>query len=259
MATFLDLFGNDLDAELGSDDRVTLFTTARRKAAINKAQLEFVRATDCLTREFDIPLSDNDQELDLLVEITNSDFLWPAKAGFRIEKVDAAGTKTHIAGRDFPQRAEQWLDNYEPGWRTAPKGTPLTFYIREDGGQYLLGLYPPVKVATGEIVTLVAPYVAKPADLVADTNEPFTVLGSAKKHLAPWHPALVHFAASLLERLRKNYTVSDYQLTRFNGYIADYLQKQRPRGGNFVSYARSYRGESRGARLIDWRTGLPVR
>ena len=49
--TFLELYGTELDRELGTTDRTQRFTTARRKAAINAGQLEFVRRTECLTRE----------------------------------------------------------------------------------------------------------------------------------------------------------------------------------------------------------------
>jgi hypothetical protein len=46
---FVTLYGLELDRELGSADRTVLFTTARRKAAINAAQLEWVKRTECFT------------------------------------------------------------------------------------------------------------------------------------------------------------------------------------------------------------------
>jgi hypothetical protein len=45
--TFLQLYGDYLDIELGSADRTALFTTARRKDAVNRAQLEFAKQTEC--------------------------------------------------------------------------------------------------------------------------------------------------------------------------------------------------------------------
>ena len=63
--TFLELYGTELDRELGTVDRTQRFTTARRQAAINAAQVEFVKRTECLTRSVSISLVDGTREYDL--------------------------------------------------------------------------------------------------------------------------------------------------------------------------------------------------
>lgn len=244
MATFLDLYGDLLDRELGSDDRTQLFTTSRRKTAINEAQQQFALLTECFTIQHTTgALADNLLETDL--DVTSiAGFVAVPKQGLELKKT--VGTVvTQVAGDDFVRRDIPWLNRFRPGWRTESKGTPDTWYVREDGGQILVGLLPPLKVSAGETWVMIIPYVALPTDLTGDADQPFSVLGNAKTALLPWHPALPKYAAYLLEQYRKNYQVGATRLAEFNRYIADYLQRQRPRGGGHVVYARSYRGEVR--------------
>ena len=56
--TFVELYADALDRELASADRNALFTVVRRKYAVNEAQREFTRLTDCYLKEVTIPLVD---------------------------------------------------------------------------------------------------------------------------------------------------------------------------------------------------------
>lgn len=238
---FLQLYGEELDRELGSDDRTQLFTISRRKQAINMAQMRFVQDTECLIRQGTVALLDGIQEYDL--EASFQDFLQIARQGVEFVHTDAQGKKTYASGDDLLRRDIHWLNRAEPGWRNASTGTPHFYYIREDGGSVFIGLVPPPKIGTGESAVLTVPYVARPADMVNDADEPFTIGGNPKKSLEPWHPALVKYAAYLLEQFRKNLAVADKRLSEYASYVVDYIQKQRPRGGGHVQFARNYRAE----------------
>lgn len=253
MAIFSDLYSTRLDRELGSLD-TQLFTAARRKAAINEAQQEFVRLTGCLTREAQVSLSDGDDEVDLEAVITDDDFIELTKDGVQLKQVSGSNTR-YIAGDDLPRRDIPWLDRHMPGWRSAADSTPTAHYLREDGGLTLLGLTPPLAISGSDTWTLIVPYIALPEDMVDDADEPFTVDANAKRTLRSWHQGLVHFAAARLELLRKNYPAYDRQMQLFNTYVTDYLQKQRRKGGQHVLFARDYLGEVSGGDRVataDW-------
>lgn len=254
MAAFSELYGILLDRELGSLD-TQLFTTVRRKAAINEAQREFVRLTGCLTRQATIALSDNDSEKDLEAVITADDFLMLTKDGVQLKQVSGSTTR-YLAGPDFPRRDVPWLDRHMPGWRSASPATPQAYYIREDGGQVFLGFAPPLNITGSDTWSALVPYVAYPSDMSADADEPFTVSSNAKRTLRQWHQGLVHFAAARLELLRKNYPAYDRQMQLFNTYVTDYLQKQRRPGGQHVLMERDYLGDASSQRVpglaSDW-------
>jgi len=244
--TFLELYGVSLDRELGSSSTV-LFTTLRRKAAINEAQRAFNRLTECFTREASIALSNAVGEYDLEAAITAVDYLWLAKQGVEVKKIDASANVTYFAGDDLLRTTIQRLNREEPGWRTASAGNPSAHYLREDGGLVYLGLYPAPAVGAGETWTGIVPYVAQPADMTADADIPFTASSNAKRSLEPFHYALAHYAAGQLELLRKNTDGRAEQMQLFGGYVADYLGKQRPHGPQHVTFARDYSG-GRGTR-----------
>src|SRR5581483_12332865 len=82
-----------------------------------------------------------------------------------------------------------------------------------------------------------------------DNEGPFVVAGNAKRALWPWHQAPVHYAAAQLEKLRKNMEGVQIQMQMFAGFVADYLQKHRQKGGTQVGYVRDYRA---GARRKGW-------
>jgi hypothetical protein len=254
MATFVDLYSTLVDRELGSVD-VQLFTTVRRKAAVNEAQREFVRLTDCLTRRAEIALSDGDSEKDLEAVVAADDFLRFYKEGVALKQVSGSTTR-YLAGEDFPRRDIPWLDRHSSGWRSASAATPSAHYFREDGGQVFLGMTPPLDITGSDTWTLLVPYVAYPSDMSADADQPFTVSSNPKKTLREYHQALAHFAAARLETLRKNYQAYDRQMELFNSYVVDYTQKQRRPGGQHILFARDYLGEHTSSKIAgvtsDW-------
>lgn len=257
MATFSQLYGEYLDAELGTADRTQLFTTAKRKDAVNRAQLEFVKQTECFTKDATITLVDDTQEYDLDATgiISAGDFLWIAMQGAEHTFTDASANVTYTAGDDFRRVDIPELNERESGWRnTAAANRPSSYYVREDGGSVYLGIYPKPEIGASESASVRLPYVAIPPDMSGDSDEPFSATAGStpKKTLRPWHQALVHYAAALLEPLRKNYVGEQRQRQLFAALVADYLQRQRPKGGHVVRLARRYYAEARGRRM--WQT-----
>lgn len=235
--TFLELYGTELDRELGSV-KTDLFTTARRKAAINQGQLEFLERTECLQRQVSVSLSDGTQEYDLDTTIT--DFGWIAKQGVSIKIVTASSTR-YIEGDDLVVTTVERLNVESPGWRAESAGTPRAVYLRRDGGALNLGFVPAPDVAAGETWTALVPVVVVPADMSADADKPFTISANVAEYLKVYHRALVHFAAADLEKLRKDKAASDYQFAKFMEYVERYNQRQKPHGGQRVRFARDYR------------------
>lgn len=241
--TFSDLYGDRLDQELGSADRTKLFTTAKRKAAINFGQREFVKQTECLPRQATIALTSGVGEIDLDAEL--DDGTWLTAQGVELQIVPLTGSTRYVGGDDLPIRTIGWLNRNNPGWREASAGTPTDQYLRDDGGSVYLGLTPAPLIPTGDVWSVIVPYLALPEDMTGDTAVPFAVDGDAKRMLWPWHQALVHYAAAQLELLRKEAQRSDLQMKKFAGYVADYLQRHRTKGGTQVSFTRDYRGDAR--------------
>jgi hypothetical protein len=266
MATFLRLYGDLVSTELGSLDGDPAsgnagqrFTLTRRKDRINDAMQEFNRLTECFTRSFPIPIVDGTQEIELQAGITPGDYLQLAKQGLELQRVDAAGHLTTYSGPDLQRLEVAVLNAKFPGWRTASKGIPSGWYEREEGGQVFIGFNLPIAVAAGETWTLLVPYVASVPLMVADNDEPFTVGGVVKKVLRPWHQGLVHYAAAKLELLRRDVTASQAQMQAFGGYVADYLQQRRPKGGQTVQFARDYFRERAGRAAFPWQARDPRR
>src|SRR5262245_35922403 len=129
--TFLQLYGTELDRELASADRAKLFTLQRRKDAINAAQLEWNRRTECLQRQLapDLPLVDATQEYDL--EAAAADFGGIAKQGVSI-KIVSGGVTRYIEGDDLEVTTVERLNVEEPGWRAVAARTPRKVYVRHD-------------------------------------------------------------------------------------------------------------------------------
>lgn len=241
MSQFSALYGILLDRELGTDD-TTLFTTVRRKAAVNDATVEFARQTKCYVRTATIALSDGTSEYDLEAGITAGDFVELAKEQPRIEWTDTGGTVTTIAGDEFKRSDVSVLNRTDPGWQDAADATPSKWYLRDDGGKVYFGLYPPPEVAAGETWNLKVPYVAVPPTMTLDTHEPFEEVADIKISLREWHQGIVHFAASFLEKFRRDKVASLEQKQLALEYVADYLKSRRPKSRQ-VQFARNYRGE----------------
>lgn len=254
---FLQLYGEGLDRELGSADSDQLFTTVRRKAAVNSAQLEFNKQTECFVRQGILTMVDDTANYDLETSgvISAQDFLWIAAQGAEYVYQNAAAQTTYLADKNFPRVDVPVLNREYPGWRLATKTSlPSSYHLFDDGGIQYFGLYPPPAVAVGESGRVFLPYVAKPVDMVGDSDEPYSVSTNPLSAIVPWHQALVHYAAALLEPLRKGYQAEQRQRGLFAGLVADYLQRQRPKGGQSIVAGRNYYREARrfsGVRIPD--------
>jgi hypothetical protein len=244
--TFDQLYGIELDRELGTADTSQRFTTTRRKAAINAGQLEFVKRTECFTRQTTVTLADDTQEYDL--EATITDFAWVSKQGLSIKIVDASGNTRYLEGDDLQETSVEALQTNEPGWRAVSKGTPQYWYLRRDGGTLNVGLYPKPTITT-DTWTLIVPYVVVPTDLNADSDEPFSISGNAIRSMRPWHRALVYFAAFDLEKLRKDVSRQQSALQLFELEVQKYLASMKPRNGQRVRFAKNYRAMQRASGL----------
>lgn len=253
MPNFAALYSDAIDTELGSNDSQVLFTTARRKAAVNEGYRQFLDLTECVTKRCTVTVSSSAREFDLnsSLVIPDEDFLRVADEGPVFVKYDTAGTvlMTVAGDQDFPQREPQWLDAADNGWRSTNVGIPTGWYERKDGGARYFGLDRPADVSTSESAELQIPYVPNPSSMTSDTDVPFTFDGLTRRDLVPYHQALPHYAAHKLEKLRKDVEASDRQLQAFLGYVQRYIQATRPKGPRAVRTSKSYfRDSQRGTR-----------
>lgn len=253
------LWSSALDQELGTDDSTRLFTDARRQRAINQAQLQFCDLTECAIRQSTVTCSNGVREYNLLstVNVPTGDFLRLSKQGLEFHLISSGGSAANstrfTAGEDLPRREIPWLNQYEPGWRASTGGTPDAYYERMDGGRRLLGFKTPPAIGSSETGIVLLPYVAKPSSMTNSTDLPFTftnttAVATTRDDLEPYHQALVHFAASDLEKLRMNQAASQGQLQVAMGYVTRFLQFLQPKGGQSVRFIRNYFGEARQGR-----------
>lgn len=247
MTLFSSLYGARLDEELGTDDNSVLFTTARRKAAINKGQSEFAELTECLQRTSTVTLTGGTSEYDLnsTVVIPGGDFVRFSKQQVEFRYRDASSNLTILSGDDLVRRDIDWLNRYEPGWQDSSVASsvaqmPTWYYERLDGGARYLGFTPTPSTGSSASMTALVPYVARPAVMSSDTNEPFQIGAVVRGDLRDYHQALVHFAAHQLEKLRRDDQASDRQLQKFLGYVSRYYQNMRRKGGQSLTLARNY-------------------
>lgn len=246
--TFLQLYGEALNRELGSEDTTALFTTVRRQQAINDAQLEFAKQTECFQKTVSITVVDEQREYDLEAVITADDYYELAKGGVEYVYTDADGNITYASGDDFTRRDLDTLNREEPGWRSGESvQMPDGYYLREHAGDVYLGLTQLPDVTAPATATITLPYLAIPPDMTSDSYEPFSQSAGVdpKRSLRPWHQALVHYAAALLEPLRKNFAAEQRQRALFAAMVADYLQRHRPRQGTRITMAHDYRRAAR--------------
>ena len=129
MTLFSSLYTGRLDRELGTDDSTVLFTTARRKAAVNEGQAEFADLTECLQRTATVsmrggssgvgPLSLPTAEYDLTstTVIPDGDFVRFSKDQVQFIYTDGSSNVTIITGDDLPRRDVPWLNRFVPGWQ----------------------------------------------------------------------------------------------------------------------------------------------
>lgn len=247
MVAFSSLYGSYLDEELGTDDTSILFTTARRKSAINKGADQFAALTDCLSRSTTFtPVSGTSEyNLNSTTVIKDGDFTDFDKMGIEYITVDASSITSILSGRDgFTRRDIDWLNQYEPGWDLPVTSTvrqdPRYYYLRSDGAQLLLGFAPAPIFSTNVTVTVHVPYIADTPTMSSATDEPFQFAGNVRKDLRAYHMAIVHYAAHQLEKLRQDDARSDRQFQKFMGFVAQYLADQRIKGGRQIRQARNY-------------------
>ena len=249
MPQFSQLWGEDLTTELGTNDTSVLFTDARRKHAVNQGYRQFADLTECFTKRSSVTVSSSAQEFNVnssAVLAGSSGFLRIAGEGPVYIKTDTAGNQQIFAGEDFPQRAIPFLDSADPGWRsTLTPANPTGWYLRDDGGAKYLGFYCPADVSTSETAELLIPFVCNPSSMTSDTAIPFAVSSNYRNDLYPYHQATVHYAAHLMEKLRRDDERAEKQMQLFMGYVVRYTQQNRKKGANNVRMARSYFRNSR--------------
>ncbi len=259
--TFSHLYSSALTQELGTADIAKLFTTARRQQAVNNGQLAFVELTECAVRQSTIVSSHGVREYNLLstVNVPGGDFLCLSKQGPEYRFVDTAGHVQSIAGKDFPRRDLNWLNDNQPGWRDSTGGTPSAYYERPDGAALYFGFDTPPQLTAGQSGLVILPYVAKPVVMGSLGNNqpgPFVFAGSTESRtdLEPYHMALAHYAAFELEKLRGEVAASATQWQLFTSYADRVIRKMTPKGGRTIRQARNYFSEARTRR---WdRSGL---
>lgn len=256
--TFLSLYGTKLDRELGSEDRSQLFTTELRKEYVNEGHKKFAERTGCFVRRAAISITDEVAEYDLESTgvITAGDYLRPSMTSASLRRYDGAGTDpsdySYVEGdADFPYRSEEWLNAHRPGWRAESYGAPEAWTIRTDGGSQYLVLVPGPSVPAAETWTLYWPYVATPADMTLDADEPWSVSGNSRSTLQPYHDAILAYAAAQCEKLRKNTDGVDRQMRAFAAYIAQYRGDQTPPRGTQMRLRSHPYARLRGGREMD--------
>lgn len=260
MPQFSQLWGDDLTTELGTNDTSILFTDARRKHAVNVGLRQFADLTECLVTRSSITVSSGAQEFNLLsssVLAGSSRFSRIAAEGPVYTKTDSAGTVTYLAGDvAFPRRAINFLDAVEEGWRSTQTGDPTGWYLRDDGGAKYVGLDRPAQVGSSEAASLLIPFVQSPSSLTTDTAVPYAVSTNYRRDLEPYHQGAVHYAAHLMEKLRRDDERANAQLQHFLGYVNRYNAQKATKGMKTVRAARSYfrrRGGSDGEPVPWWR------
>lgn len=227
------MFGAELDLKLASTDRTVRFTTALRKAAVNRGIARFNDETACYTKRASIALTDGTGEYDLESSaiITGEDYLRPSAVRPSLAlTTTATGAVRYIEGDDFPQVGEDALNQHESGWRAQGASTPTGWYLRTATGAHYLGLEPAPDIHSTETWALLFPYVAIPPTLSADSDIAF----SGRITLVPYHDAIVAYAAAQMEELRKNYSMVDRRLAEFAARIVAYRRDQSPLSGGRI-------------------------
>ncbi len=249
---FVTLYGTQLDVELASADRTNLFTATRRKKAINDAMHNWERIVGATEIFGTIPIVSTTAEYDLFLNFPNYVSL-ADRAEPYVKIVDASANVRYLQGDSLARRDPVWLDREDPGWRADPSSTPTNWYLREDTGTSWVGLDPAPLIPAGYTYTLGVPYLASATDMVNDTDLPFTLNGIPLKRLIPYQQALVHYAAGLLETLRRNPAGADRQMKFYAGYVAQYETKQLKDSPSMTTYVRNYLRDARGraARPVD--------
>lgn len=253
--TFSDLYGQELDKVLGSAS-TELFTMAKRKYELNRAMEWFITETECCQKRASFALSDGVSEYNLLDEIGESFLFWtPVDVEVWGENTNVSpSVTTYYAGVDLPQTTENQLNQIDPGWRSTIPSTPLNWYARNSAGQFLLGIYPAVKIESGWNWTAKVPYTVKATEMVNAGDLPFTVDGDTYTNLTPWQDALALKAGSELEKLRKGVERSQLLLQQAQARVLDFRDKTRVPQSRSAQFQRRYWNEASGMNG-DWYQG----
>lgn len=246
---FSHLTSSALDRQLGTDDATQLFTTARRKDAINEAVTEFNDLTECFIKESTVTCSNGVATYDLgsTVNIPDDDYIRLPKRRPVFVKTSTSGTVTYRSGEDFLERDLTWLNQNEPHWQESTGGTPNAFYLKENGATISFGLYPPPQIGTGESAKVILPYLPQIPPMTSSTDVPF----SGRADLVPLHQGLVHYAAAQLEMLRPDPQASQTQMQYFLAYVQRFTGNVRKKGGHIIAAAVNYFGNARRGSWMD--------
>jgi len=259
MPTFSHLYSSALDRELGTDDSTRLFTTGRRKDAINEGLQQFAVLTHCLERKVTLTLAHDQNAVNLASTdvIAEGDVLSVSGTPEEFRYTDTNGTVTVLAGPDLPRVSQSWLNRNEPGWQaestisTGVQQFPRYTYVRTGPDGRFIRLYPTVgRGSTNDSMALVVSYIAQAPVLTADTQVPFVGIGSTTAPPIPdlYHYAAVHYGAAQLEKLRRDYEASQHQMQSFLGYVTEWQHQHEPVGMRTVQSGRSYFSEARSHR-----------
>lgn len=248
MPQFSQLWQDDLTTELGTNDTSVLFTDARRKHAVNVGLRQFADLTECFVKRSSVTVSSSAREFNLLSTtiLPAGDFARMADQGPVYVKTDTAGNQQFIAGDDFPERKIPFLDAAQSGWRSTTPGDPTGWYLRADGGAMYFGLDCPANVSTSETAELLIPYVPYLSSVTADTSIPW----SSRVDLSLFQQASVHYAAHLMEKLRRDDERANTQMQMFLGYVQRYNAQKQKKGPKAVRAANSYFKNARGSRDV---------
>lgn len=242
MTMFSSLYGGRLDRELGTDDSTTLFTTARRKAAVNEGLEQFAELTECWQLASSIHIVSGTAEYDLSTAIAAGDFVRCSEEQVQFRYTDTSLSVQVLAGDDLLRRDIDWLNRYRPGWQTSTLAStntqmPEIYYLTPTGGAVILGFSPtPCLGSSNQTADAYIPYVARPLPLTSDTQQPY----AGNVALKPWHQAAVHYAASQLEKLRRDVQASQTQFQQFMVWVQRYANSERVKNGTGLTFARSY-------------------
>lgn len=257
MTAFSSLYTGRLDRELHTDDSTVLFTTARRKGAVNEGLEHFADITECWTKQSTVSITAGTAEYDLhsSLVIPGEDFLRFHKEQVQFRYTDASSNVTVLAGDDLPRRDVEWLNRFEPAWQTSTASTvmqlPQVTYNRTAGGANYLGFWPTPGLGSSASAIAIVPYIARPVPLTSDTSQPFTdTNGVTRRDLVTFHQAAVHYAAAQLEKLRADMDASNAQMQMFLSFVTRYLGSKRVKGGRTVTFVKNY-WQTRGREAVD--------
>ena len=219
--------------------------------------MTFARLTGCCTADCVLGAADvTDGQAWITVSHPLSTFYGFSPQGMLLRRSNTVTGQV----RDTPlvRRSSEFMDRYRVGWRTwcadparlnggVPEEYvwwPGNFFGLSDeaavntwGRDGIVSVFPtplPSKFAN-ETWRFVAIQWEVPQTMTADTDRPFTTSSSpSPSELESYHPALADFATYQLEKLRRDITAQDANLTVFNDHVQRFIQTRRQRGGDEV-------------------------